>query len=55
MEKLSLSDERAWCRKISAMYHAAHTALEVARAEERKFHEYMITWHSGGNVLGDPG
>jgi len=55
MEKLSLSDERAWCRKISAMYSTAHTALEVARAEERVFHEYMIVWHSATKVLGDPG
>ena len=57
MGKLSPAEERVWCRHIHNLYRTAHTALDVARAEERKFHEYIITWHRAKDekVLGDPG
>ena len=57
MDKLSPTEERAWCKRIHNLYHIAHTALGVARAEERDFHEYMNTWHRAKDekVPGDLG
>ena len=57
MDKLSPVEERAWRGRIHNLYVTARVALEVARAEERELHEYMLVHHRYENeiVLGDPG
>jgi len=57
MDKLSPTEEHAWRGRIHNLYVAAHAALEVARAEERELHKYMLVHHrceDEGGVLGGP-